>query len=944
MNRPIMRRIGRSDWPFVLFSISLLVLYLYFIVSFLFFTPYPGVSFTATADGWHINDSLQSDLFIDDVLVQVGELTFEEYQANRTLIPFSGYEPGDVVPNIITTDGRVLELEMPTPSLNESVTRLISTIWFFPFWAAGTIVLLFLHPRDSRWRLLVAFMYLTAIWVLVGAVSAWRIGSSRIVLGITAWLMVPIFIHLHLNLPNPTFRRPGRIILPAVYVTAIILSVLEIFQAVPSYAPPAGLLLATLVSVLLVLHRIIKKVAQPSEKIAARLMLLGIVLAFGPGILAVILPQVVANTAASTLALFISTIAIPILPFFYIYAIYKHQFGALEFRASRALSLYSFILIYPTVFIALLLFAEQWIATPQARTIYMLIASIIFILAAPPLLSRFQRIISRMAYGTEHDPDDILRVFAKILRVFAKRIPSALERDTLVDLLTREIMPTLLIRQSALYTFADDSLTELFAENLGEGQQPASYQELQGMLTRSGRYRSPVEAESGYLPWVLLPIAVRTRDKIIGIWLLGRRDPDDFYPRDDVELLEALANQIAPVIENIRLYEALKLQADQLADQVTERTAELSEEKDRTQAILDSAGEGIFFTDHVGEILYINRAMAELSGYEADELIGRSLAVWKFEDESALSEDLWKAVYSGQEWGGELILRRKDGTSRDVSMTISPIQSEKGRLSGYVGVQSDITKLKEVDRLKSNIISSVSHELKTPLTTIKTYLMLLRRGKVEKREGYLTVLERESERLTQIIEDLLDLSALDTGNIQSNLEPTNSAELARRVFESSKTLAATRKVSLALELQPSLPAVIADSGQLEQVLSNLIVNGLNYTQSGGRVILRATQDRFKDDIAVRFSIIDNGPGIAPDEVSHLFERFYRGQAARESNAPGTGLGLTICLDIVDIHSGEISVESRLGEGATFYVIIPAVTQLTGERIPSDVKMRPLAGD
>jgi PAS domain S-box-containing protein len=780
-------------------------------------------------------------------------------------------------------------------------------------------------------------MYLTAIWVLVGAVSAWRIGSSRIVLGIAAWLMVPIFIHLHLNLPNPTFRRAGRIILPAVYTTAIILSILELFQAVPSYAPPAGLLLATFVSVLLVLHRILKKVAQPSEKIAARLMLLGIVLAFGPGILAVILPQVVANSAASTLALFISTIAIPILPFFYIYAIYKHQFGALEFRASRALTLYSFILIYPTVFIALLLFADQWIATPQARTIYMLIASIIFILAAPPLLSRFQKIVSRMAYGTEHDPDDILRVFAK-------RIPSALERDTLVDLLTREIMPTLLIRQSALYTFDNESLTELFAENLGEGQQPASYQELQGMLTRSGRYRSPVEAEKGYLPWVLLPIAVRTRDKIIGIWLLGRRDPDDFYPRDDVELLEALANQIAPVIENIRLYEALKQQAGRLADQVTERTAELSKEKDRTQAILDSAGEGIFFTDHVGEILYINRAMVELSGYGADELIGRSLAVFKFEDEATLNEDLWKAVYSGQEWGGELILRRKDGTSRDVSITISPIQSEKGQLSGYVGVQSDITKLKEVDRLKSTIISSVSHELKTPLTTIKTYLMLLRRGKVEKREGYLTVLERESERLTQIIEDLLDLSALDTGKIQSKLEPTNSAELARRVFESSKTLAITRNVSLALELQPSLPAVIADSGQLEQVLSNLIVNGLNYTQTGGRVILRATQDRFKGDMAVRFSIIDNGPGIAPDEVPHLFDRFYRGQAARESNAPGTGLGLTICLDIVDIHRGEISVESRLGEGATFYVLVPAVTQLSQERIPSDIKMRPLAGD
>ncbi|MGB3714157.1 MAG: ATP-binding protein [Candidatus Promineifilaceae bacterium] len=937
MIRPVLKRVGRSEWSYILLSMTLLILYVYFVVNFLFFTPYPGLTFTAISDGWQINDSQQPELAVDDIIVQVGNLTFDEYQADRTTVPFAGYAPGDVVQNVTTADGRIMELEMPAPVFSESMTRLLSTLLFFPFWAAGTIVLLFLQPRDARWRLLVTFMYLTAIWVLAGAISAWRIGSSRIVLGITAWLMVPIFIHLHLTVPNPTFRRLGRIMLPAIYTTALILAFLELFQAVPSNAPPAGLLLATLVSGGLILHRILKRVAQPSEKIAARLMLLGIVLAFGPGIAAVIIPQVVGSSAASTLALFISTIAISILPFFYTYAIYKHQLGPLEFRASRALTLYSFILIYPTVFIVVLLFAEQWISTSQARTIYLLFASIIFILAAPPLLSRFQKTVSRIAYGTEHDPDDILRVFAK-------RIPSALERDTLVDLLTREIMPTLLIRQSALYSFDGEKLMELYAENLDAEQRTSSYQELQGMLTRSGRYRSPVEAEKGYLPWVLLPIAVRTRDKVMGIWLLGRRDPDDFYPRDDIELLEALSNQIAPVIENIRLYEALKLQADHLADEVAERTAELSEERDRTQAILDRAGEGIFFADPVGQILYINPEMAKLSGYQADELIGKSLAIWNYEDDSSITEDLWRAVYSGQEWGGELILRRKDGTSRDVSMTIAPIRSESGRLTGYVGVQSDITKLKEVDRLKSNIISSVSHELKTPLTTIKTYLMLLRRGKVEKRESYLGVLDREADRLTRIIEDLLDLSALGTGKIPSKLVPTNASDLARRVFESSQTQAMSKDVALSLDLQANLPPVIANPGLLEQVLSNLIVNALNYTQTGGRVTLKATSDQLGGELAVCFCVTDTGPGIAPDEIPHLFDRFYRGQAAQESNAPGTGLGLTICREIVELHNGEISVDSQLGEGATFIILIPAAPELKQDLAPFNLVIRTPAGD
>jgi PAS domain S-box-containing protein len=918
-------------------SISLLVLYIYYAANFLFFTPYPGMTFTATSDGWQINDSQQLELSIDDVLVEIGSLTFEEYQADRTTVPFAGFTPGDKVSNLKTADGRTLELTMQTPALDQLMTRLLSTLWFFPFWVAGTIVLLFLQPRDTRWRLLVAFMYLTAIWVLAGAVSAWRIGSSRLVLGASAWLMVPIFIHFHLTIPNPLFKRFSRIVLPSIYTTAIILSILEIPQIVPSDAPPAGLLLATLASVGLILTRIIRKVALPAEKIAARLMLLGIVLAFGPGIMAVILPQVVGNSVGSTLALFISAIAIPILPFFYIYAIYKHQLGPLEFRASRALTLYSFILIYPTVFIIVLLFAEKWISTPQVRTIYLLFASIIFILAAPPILTRFKKTVSRIAYGTEHDPDDILRVFAK-------RIPSALERADLVDLLTKEIMPTLLIRQSALYIFDDNNLVEIYSENLDTDLQPASYYELQGMLTRSGRYRSPVEAKKGYQPWVLLPIAVLTRDKVIGIWLLGRRDPDDFYPHDDVELLEALANQIAPVVENIRLYEALKQQADRLADQVAERTAELREERDRTQAILDNAGEGIFFADPVGEILYINPAMADLSGYQDQELIGEPIEVWKYEEESPPNNDLWLAVYSGQEWGGELTLRRKDGTSRDVNLTIAPIRSEAGQLTGYVGVQADITKLKEVDRLKSNIISSVSHELKTPLTTIKTYLMLLQRGKPEKREGYIQVLERESDRLAQIIEDLLDLSALDTGRIPSTLEPTEAGVIVERVFNSFLTRAISISVRLTIDLESSLPLVIADAGQLEQVLSNLAVNALNYADVGDSVTISARSDQLNGEPAVCFIVSDTGPGISAEEIPHLFDRFYRGQAARASNAPGTGLGLTICREIVEIHEGSIEVESQPGEGTKFTVLIPSAPRQEEDFRPFDIALGTLAGD
>ncbi|MGW8319753.1 MAG: ATP-binding protein [Candidatus Promineifilaceae bacterium] len=906
-------RIRRSDLPLVGVSVAILMLYVYYALTFTFSTPYPGFTFTGTNGGWQVTDSFQADLEVGDLLTQIGNLVYGDYQSDRRSVPFAGYVPGDQVSNVVLADGTDLTLTMPVPTTADRLRRLFPTLWFFPFWVAGTVVLLFLQPRDQRWRLLVAFMYLTAVWWLVGAVSAWRIGGSRILLGAVIWLMMPVYLHLHLTVPTELFPRMTRILVPPLYVAALILAFLEGTQSVPNALPYAGLLFAIGGSCLLIAYRIARKDSLPSEKIAARLMLAGIGLGFGPGLITIILPSLVSAPTANILGLGISLIAIPLMPFFYTYALYKRQLGAIEFRVSRLLSLYSFILIYLTAFIAVLLFGEQRIESGGARTIYLLIASMIFVLATPTLMARFQRALSRLAYGTEHDPDDILRIFAK-------QIPTALRRDTLVRLLTQEITPTLLIRQSALYLFEDGQPAPLYQDNIPLSGRLSDYQLAKPLLSYVGRYIVPDSDELGQLSWVRLIVSLVTRNEIIGVWLFGRRDPDDFYPRNDIELLEALANQIAPVIENIRLYEALMYQADQLAEEVARRTEELRAERDRTQAILDSAGEGIFFTDPRGVILYSNQAMAALSGYDAEELIGKSLDLWQTETDTGEGyRQMWTAIYDGREWGGELLLRRQDGSYRDIRLKIAPILSQDGALSGYVGVQSDITRLKEVDRLKSTIISSVSHELKTPLTTIKTYLMLLQRGRKEKREAYLNVVNREADRLTNIIEDLLDLSALDTGKIPSRFAPTNVQTVVEETLVSCSARALAKGIELQSDLSQDLPPVLADSNQLEQVLSNLVVNAINYTPPKGQVKVSAGQESVDGETAIWLRVADSGPGIAPEELPHLFERFYRGKAARDSNAPGTGLGLTICREIINRHNGRIDVDSKPGQGATFTI-------------------------
>jgi len=801
--------------------------------------------------------------------------------------------------------------------VDDRLRRLVATLWFFPFWLAGTAVLLFLRPRDTRWQLLIAFLYLTAVWIVAGTISNWQVGGSRLIAIFVGWIMVPVVLHLHLMVPRPIGMRFFSPFVPILYIGAVILAVYEITQTNFNFnASVYALALAILFSIGVLIFRSVRKNSPIPDKNSSRLMLAGIGLAFGPAILLVLIPQLFGVVLPNTFGLSVAFISLPILPIFYTYAIYKRQLGQLEFRANRLLGLYSFILIYPTMFIVLLLFGEQWIDTSGSRTFYLLFVSIVFVLATPPLLGRLQNGINRLAYGTEHDPDDILRVFAK-------QIPTALTRDALTKPLSRDIMPAMLIRQSALCLHEDEDLTVVYAQRVPEAQIPHSPGQIDALLARPAIYLEPGAENRNELDWIRLAVPLVTREETIGTWLFGRRDPDDYYPQNDIELLQTLANQLAPVIENIRLYEALQQHAESLAEEVANRTAELRAEKDRTQAVLDSAGEGIFFTDPAGEILYANPAMALQSGYSDEELIGKTLELWQTEDDAPEAyREMWTAIFAGEDWGGEMMLRTKENKYIDVSLVVAPIQSEDGGLSGFVGVQSDISKLKEIDRVKSNIISSVSHELKTPLTTIKTYLMLVKRGKPEKRQSYLNVLNRETDRLTNIIQDLLDLSKLDAGKIPTKLEPVSLKAAVEDVIVSCNTRANAKNIELVVNLEPGLPLAMADANQLEQVVTNLVVNALNYTPSGGKVTITSGQSNESNEARVWFQVEDTGPGVEALDLPHLFDRFYRGQAALESGEPGTGLGLAICQEIIERHNGKISLRSDPGSGAIFTVWVP----------------------
>ncbi len=227
--------------------------------------------------------------------------------------------------------------------------------------------------------------------------------------------------------------------------------------------------------------------------------------------------------------------------------------------------------------------------------------------------------------------------------------------------------------------------------------------------------------------------------------------------------------------------------------------------------------------------------------------------------------------------------------------------------------------LLELDQLKTKFVSDVSHELRTPITNLQLYLDLLKQGKPEKREHYIAVLVQQANRLTRLVEDILDLSRLELGGNRAVFAPVNLNQLVEQIVTTYQPSAENANLRLTFEPGPDLPPVIGEINQLAQVVTNLVGNALNYTLRGSIRVWTHLEDDW-----VCLDVADTGIGIAPEDIAHLFERFYRGKFVSQRNIPGTGLGLAIIKEIVDLHNGRIKVNSQPGKGATFSVHLPIV--------------------
>lgn len=395
----------------------------------------------------------------------------------------------------------------------------------------------------------------------------------------------------------------------------------------------------------------------------------------------------------------------------------------------------------------------------------------------------------------------------------------------------------------------------------------------------------------------------------LGVLTIARIGPMEFEEAD-LRLLSTAANQVATAIENALLYRKLKAYAAGLEQRVAERTIEIARQKERTEAILHSVADAVLVTDPRGEIVLTNE--------RARHLLDRQLR----------AEEREYLISRVREWS----LRASEGVEEIVELSglalqarATPIGEEDPSL-GAVVVLNDVSRLRELDRMKTQFVSNVSHELRTPIANMKLYLSLLERGKPERRARYLEVLLHESTRLENLIENLLDLSRLDAGRVQIIPRPVVLQDLLANLMEVHRQAAAAKDLRLEAQLPPEIPPASGDRNQIIQVLSNLIANAISYTPPGGEIAVRLGTAEAEGRPYVTITVADSGVGIPSDELPHIFDRFFRGRQARALAVPGTGLGLAIVKEIVELHQGWIEVESEVGQGSTFTVWLPAAGQ------------------
>jgi two-component system phosphate regulon sensor histidine kinase PhoR len=347
----------------------------------------------------------------------------------------------------------------------------------------------------------------------------------------------------------------------------------------------------------------------------------------------------------------------------------------------------------------------------------------------------------------------------------------------------------------------------------------------------------------------------------------------------------------------------------------------------QTEAVLHTLRDAVLVTNAFGDLVIANEAAGDLLGFDPLETAHKPL------EQSVRDERLCQLVRETLETGScadrrhvehEVATEREGAlATRVFDVTLACVENHRHEVAGVVTILSDLTRIREISQMKSDFVSKASHELRTPLSSIRAYVEMLVDGEADdeqSRQEFYRIIQNEAERLGRLIDNMLNISRMEAGIVQIERAAVDIKALVRRAIGTLEPQAREKRIAVHAKLAEVDLTVEGDADMLFQVVLNLVSNAVKYTPAGGRVTVSADSENLTRSVLL--TVADTGLGIPPDAMGRIFDKFYRVESYKRV-AEGTGLGLSLCKHIVEsLHHGQIGVESKLGMGSKFWVIIP----------------------
>ncbi|MCB0208197.1 MAG: GAF domain-containing protein [Anaerolineae bacterium] len=453
------------------------------------------------------------------------------------------------------------------------------------------------------------------------------------------------------------------------------------------------------------------------------------------------------------------------------------------------------------------------------------------------------------------------------------------------------------------------------------------------MESRQPRLISDLSDEPDWIPGSTtlhrrsaLVVPLTTGDDVLGSLLLYHPEVG-YFTEDHLKLVTTAATQIATAINNAELYRLSTEQAKSLVIMYQQQAAEAT----KNEAILKSVADGVLVLDTQRRIILANPKAVEILNINTVSLeyqaLSKILESSDLHENSELIQLLYEQLNQSLakiEQGEQTVEFIISSGPKVIKATLTPVTLSKHEPPSTVAVLRDISREAEIDRLKNEFISSVSHELRTPMTSIKGYADLLLSGNAKIGElnpmqtRFVQVIQSNTNRLTELVNDILEISRIETGRVKLEFEVINLVEVVNEVAISFEGQMVQKVMNLYLNLPNALPPVYADRARLTQILVNLIGNAWQYTPESGNIEVQAKiVDQF-----VQIDVVDDGIGIVEQDQQYLFERFFRSERTEVQVVDGTGLGLSITKSFVEMLGGQIWVESEIDVGSTFSFTVP----------------------